>query len=176
MNPYEEPDRYSLTTEQRHALWENELAMFIVLATPLVVAAFWYGWTVQMVDIYGRVTVPSSLTRGIGLAVLAAIVAAVGGAMYLYVQAAVVRVRNAQPVRGARRLGYAWLVGFLITVNSTQSLTAFHMPDQQINVIGLILGTVFALVAYVAMRSMVEIPAEPAPVSRESDWRVRGVR
>ena len=37
-----EPGRYDLSTEQRHALWENEIAMVIVLALPVVVAAFWY--------------------------------------------------------------------------------------------------------------------------------------
>jgi hypothetical protein len=174
--PSDKPDRFYLSTAQRHALWENEIAMFLVLATPLIVAAFWGGWTVQVVDIYGRITVPLSLSRGVGLALLAGIVAAVGAAMYLYVQPAAVRVRNAQPVRGARRLAYAWLVGFLVTVNTSQSMPAFQMDDQLINIISVTVGFVFALVAYISMRSMVEIPAEPALAFNETDWPVRGAR
>ena len=52
-SPAAPPDRYFLSTAQRHALWENEIAMFIVLAMPLVIAALWYGATIEVIDFLG---------------------------------------------------------------------------------------------------------------------------
>ena len=63
-NTAQDGDRYSLTTAQRHALWENEIAMFIVLLMPLVVASFWYGATIQVIDFQGNVAVPTIIQSG----------------------------------------------------------------------------------------------------------------
>ena len=176
MTTTEAPDRYRLTTAQRHALWENELAMFVVLAMPLILAAFWYGATIQVIDFQGRVAVPATFSRGVGLAALITFVVVLGGMTYLFIQPAADRVRNAQPVRGRRRLVFAGFVGLLVGINTFQSLADVRPQDDVWNVlIAVVLGVATALIAFVAMHSMVDIPNEPAIVSPESDW-VRGAR
>jgi hypothetical protein len=176
MNPTEPPDRYFLSTAQRHALWENEVAMFLVLAMPLVIAAFWYGATIQVIDFQGRIAVPAAFSRGIGLAALITFSAVAGGMMYLFVQPAADRVRNAQPIRGRRRLAFTGFVGILVGINTFQSLADVRPQDGIVNgLIAAVLAVAAAVIAYIAMHSMVDIPNEPAIVSAESDW-VRGAR
>lgn len=174
MNQTDQLDRYYLTTAQRHALWQNELGMFIVLAMPLVVATFWYGATIEVVDILGRVLVPPSFSRGVGLALCLTFVLTAGGMIYLYVQPAADRVRNAQPVRGRRRLAFAAFVGLLVGLNTFQTLVDVKSQDAIMSgALAVGLAALAALIAFVAMLSMDDIPAEPAPASTESD-RVRG--
>ena len=159
MNAAEPPDRYFLSTAQRHALWENEMAMFIVLAMPLVIAAFWYGATIEVIDFQGRIAVPAAFSRGIGLAALITFSVVVGGMMYLFVQPAADRVRNAHPIRGHRRVAFAGFVGLLVGINTFQSLTDVRPQDGIVN--GLIaagLAVAATLIAFVAMHSMVDIP------------------
>jgi hypothetical protein len=175
LNPAEQTDRYYLTTEQRHALWQNEIAMFVVLALPFVVAAFWYGATIQMYGFNGQVTVPASVNRGIGLALLIAVSVTVGGALYLFVQPAAERVHNAQPVRGPRRASYALFEGFLVGLITFQSLADMPSHDNLADgaiAIGLALAA--ALLAYASMLSMVDIPRDSADTARFGG-RVRGV-
>jgi len=175
-NTAEDGDRYSLTTAQRHALWENEIAMFIVLLMPLVVASFWYGATIQVIDFQGNVAVPQSFSRGVGLALLITFFVTFCGMAYLFVQPAADRVRNAQPVRGRRRIAFAAFVGLLVGLNTFQSLTDAHPQDQLVSgVVAVGLGVAATLIAFVAMHSMVDIPNEPPIVAIESDW-VRGAR
>ena len=175
MKTSQEIDRYYLTTEQRHALWQNEIAMFVVLALPFVVAAFWYGATIQMFGFDGRVSVPSSVNRGIGLALLTALFVTIGGALYLYVQPSAERVDHAQPVRGYRRASYAAFEGLLVGLITSQSLPDFRGNDDLVNsaiAIGVGLGA--ALLAYVSMLSMVEIPTDQTSTSVAPEAHVRG--
>jgi len=163
MNQSDKSDRYYLTTEQRHALWQNEIAMFVVLALPFVVAAFWYGATIQMFGFNGQVTVPASVNRGIGLALSIALFVTVGGALYLFVQPAVERVHNAQPVRGPRRASYAAFEGLLVGLITFQSLADSSGHNDLVDwAIAIALALVAALLAYLSMLSMVDIPRDPA--------------
>jgi len=175
-NTAQDGDRYSLTTAQRHALWENEIAMFIVLLMPLVVASFWYGATIQVIDFHGNVAVPQSFSRGLGLALLVTFFVTFCGMSYLFVQPAADRVRNAQPVRGNRRIAFAGGVGLLVGLNTFQSLNDAHPQDQLVSgAVAIGLGILATLVAFVAMHSMVEIPNDPPIIAVESDF-VRGAR
>lgn len=175
-NTAQDGNRYALTTAQRHAVWQNELAMFVVLLLPLVVASFWYGATVETTDGLGRVIQPALVSRGIGLALLITFSVVVGGALWLFVQPAEDRVRNAQPVRGYKRLAFAGFVGLLVAINTAQSLDDFNRGGSLQNyAIAIVLGLVAAAIAFVAMLSMVDIPTEPAPVPGATDY-VRGAR
>lgn len=177
MDQSEEFDRYYLATAKRHALWENETAMFIVLVLPLTVAAFWYGSTIQVSDLVGHVTAPATVSRGIGLALLITLFAIVGGATYLYVQPAAERIVHAQPVRGRRRLAFAAFDGLLVGLITLQSLPDVRIVDGvPTALITITVGVVAAVVAYVAMHSMVAISVDPASLVIASGGRVRGER
>jgi hypothetical protein len=156
---FDDPDRYYLPTSQRHLVWQNEIARFIVVGLPLVVAAFWYGSTIQTVDFSGHVLSPGLVSRGIGLALVTAFLVTAGGAVSRFVQPAIERVRGAQPIRGRRRLAFAGFDGLLIGIVTSQSLPDFHVNgDVVIGAISIAIGVAAALIAYVSMVSMVEIP------------------
>jgi hypothetical protein len=150
-----DPNRYYLSSERRHALWENEVAMLIVLALPVVVASFWYGSTIEVVGLTGQVISPALTSRGVGLAIFTTLALIIGAALYLYVQPSAERVAHAQPVRGSRRLSFAGFDGLLVGLITYQSLPAGALSS---GFIAVAVGVSAAVIAYVAMRSMVDIP------------------
>jgi hypothetical protein len=166
-----DPDRYRLTWPQRRALWNNEISMFIVLAMPLIIATFWYGSTIQVV-VNGEVTAAPSLGRGIGLTAIVSFVLIVGSATWLFIQPAAERVAHARPVRGWRRMSYGAFDGLLAFLITYQSLTEAETPDEVfLWVTSILLGVAVAAIAYVAMRSMVDIPpSDPNPIDV---WRAQ---
>lgn len=166
--PHEDPYRYYLPTRVRHVLWENEIAMFIVLVTPVTVASFWYGATINVTDQAGHVLSPALLSRGLGLGLLMTLFASVAAALYLFVQPAVERVRNAQPVRGRRRLVYSGFDGLLVGLVTYQSLP--DTPDMPLLTqatsfgIAAVAALMTAAVAFIAMHSMVDLPTDQAEI------------
>ena len=94
--------------------------------------------------------------------------------MYLFVQPALERVTNAQPVRGPRRVSYAAFDGFLVGLITAQSLPELRGPDDLVNsAIAVVVGLLAALLAYASMLSMIDIPVELSALSAP-EARVRG--
>jgi hypothetical protein len=168
--PEDDPLRYYLRTEQRHAVWRNEVALFVVIMVPVLVTAFWYGATIEVFDSLGQVTAGPLISRGIGLAAFLLLCAGVGTATLHFAQPSAERVASAQPVRGLRRLSYAGFDGLLVGLVTSQSLA----DGLERAVISIGLGVAAALVTYLAMRAMVDIPPdwEREQPTYPQDWWV----